>query len=225
MQSECACSALRCLKARGVCAKLKRMNTKQRLAIRLVLALAMGCIVAWMPLNMARGSWMTQFSTQQTTTQWRLKSVVSAVEFYKQERGNYPADLQTLSPDKFGKTDGWKRPWVYSVTGGKALVESLGRDGKRGGSHEDADLSNFAPRPKTAQLSTWGQWMHPAALGLRIVALLVGTSMATLIFVGLKQQTFERKSLLPLAISLFVSLAIAVFGAGFIAVAHVPSGH
>ena len=201
------------------------MNAKQRLAIRLSIALLLGLCVAWMPLNMARGSWMTQFSPEQTTTQWSLKSVVAAVEFYKQEHGSYPTDLQKLPHDEFRQTDGWKRPWVYSVEGGKPLIESLGRDGKRGGSHENADLSSLAPRPQTAQLSMWGQWTHPAALGLRIVALLVGASMATLIFVGLKQQTFERKSLLPLAISLFVSLAIAVSGAGFIAIAHVPSGH
>ena len=158
-------------------------------------------------------------------TQRSFKRVVSVIENYKTNHGSYPADLQTVLPAELDDTDGWKRPWVYSVAGGKPLVESLGRDGKRGGSHQDADLSNLAPRPETARLSMLGQWMHPAALGLRIVALLVGASMATLVFVGLKDQTFERKSLLPLAISLFVSLVIAAFGAGFIAIAHVPSGH
>ena len=225
MPPECFGLSLGCLKCAGIYAKLERMSAKQRLAIRLVLALATGCIVAWMPLNIARGSWMTQFSPEQMTTQGALKRVSFVVEDYKKRHGFYPTNFQTLLPAGLDDADGWKRRWVYSMSAGKPLIESLGRDGKRGGSHENADLSNLAPRPNNAQLSMWGQWMHPAALGLRIVALIVGASMATLVFVGLKEQTFERKSLLPLAISLFVSLAIAVFGAGFIAIAHVPSGH
>lgn len=168
---------------------------------------------------------MTQFSPEQITTQRSLKRVAFVIEDYKTNHGSYPANLQKILPAGLDDVDGWKRRWVYSMSGGKPLVESLGRDGKRGGSHENADLSNLAPRPDIAQLSMWGQWMHPAALGLRVVALLVGASVATLVFVGLKQQTFERKSLLPLAISLLVSLSIAVFGAGCIAIAHVPSGH
>ena len=59
------------------------------------------------------------------------------------ENGNHPPDLSVL-PMLNGDnetSDAWGRPLKYSVDDqGIITLKSLGRDGKRGGEGEDADI-------------------------------------------------------------------------------------
>lgn len=93
------------------------------------------------------------------TTKAQMKNLESALELYYLDTGNYPSDDQGLlalekQPDgvsawngpylkKGGSLkDGWGRSYVYKspVTEKPYEILSFGRDGKEGGTGEDADL-------------------------------------------------------------------------------------
>jgi general secretion pathway protein G len=85
----------------------------------------------------------------------QIASLVSAVETYRFDTGALPQSLDLLvrspagllraAPHLAGDQsllDPWGRPFIYHLNSdGTFLVESLGRDGQRGGTGEDADLA------------------------------------------------------------------------------------
>jgi hypothetical protein len=68
---------------------------------------------------------------------------------YAQEHGELPPSLTALpSMDGYDNSilDGWKKPIMYeSATSGIVTFRSYGRDGKRGGEGEDADIMRSFP--------------------------------------------------------------------------------
>jgi len=93
------------------------------------------------------------------TTRAQMKNLESALELYYLDTGNYPSDEQGLTalekqPDgidawngpylKRGGSlkDGWGRRYLYKSPAAEKPYEilSYGRDGKEGGTGEDADL-------------------------------------------------------------------------------------
>lgn len=191
--------------------------------IRWILAGAFGLCVALVPLYLVVGGagsrdiWFHRTSTRRT-----LKKFDPLLAKYRKQHGSYPADLDAL---EFLRLDGWSHPFVYSLRGGKPLVESLGRDGVRGGNGMDADLSNQNPNPANARVPFLARIADPDARGMSLAALVCGLVAGFLFFSGLQNQNFEPRSWPGLAFSLVAALGLAIYGALFITVMHVPSGH
>jgi general secretion pathway protein G len=84
-----------------------------------------------------------------------LAAIAQALEDYASAHGGtYPANLEALlangeddSGYLYGRStlvpDPWRRPYLYEVSadGRKFRLQSLGRDGKPGGSDDDEDMS------------------------------------------------------------------------------------
>ena len=80
----------------------------------------------------------------------QIDAFEKALDQYRLEKRRYPTaeeGLAAVQPylKKTLPTDPWGRPYVYRANGtknGEFEVVSLGRDGKAGGSGEDADITN-----------------------------------------------------------------------------------
>jgi general secretion pathway protein G len=79
----------------------------------------------------------------------QIDSLEKALDHYRLDKRRYPTaeeGLAAIQPylKKTLPNDPWGRPYVYraSGAGGDFEVISLGRDGKAGGSGEDADITN-----------------------------------------------------------------------------------
>ncbi len=77
----------------------------------------------------------------------QIESFEKALDQYRLDKRRYPTaeeGLQALAPylRKAVPNDPWDRPYVYRTPGAKGEYEilSYGRDGKAGGSGEDADI-------------------------------------------------------------------------------------
>jgi general secretion pathway protein G len=77
----------------------------------------------------------------------QIDAIEKALDHYRLEHRRYPTSeegLQALGPymKKAVPNDPWGRPYVYRIPGQKGEFElfSYGRDGKAGGSGEDADI-------------------------------------------------------------------------------------
>lgn len=94
---------------------------------------------------------------KQSAARSQIAGLASAVEAYEFDTGALPQSLDALvkpparpiratAPYLQGDQslrDPWGRPFLYRLNAdGTFLIESLGRDGQRGGIGEDADLSN-----------------------------------------------------------------------------------
>ncbi len=80
------------------------------------------------------------------------------VQIYARRNGAVPPSLNVL-PKRRGYanqiTDGWHRPLLYHVApDGVITITSFGRDGKPGGTGEDADISE-SYRSKRRDGSLW----------------------------------------------------------------------
>jgi general secretion pathway protein G len=92
----------------------------------------------------------------------QISSLAAALDLYRLDVGSYPSEQQGLAallsppPDvknwqgpyltrNDGIIDPWERPYIYrlQVAGRPFLVQSLGRDGKLGGTGPDEDVSNL----------------------------------------------------------------------------------
>jgi general secretion pathway protein G len=79
----------------------------------------------------------------------QIDALEKALDQYRLDKRRYPTaeeGLAAIQPylKKTLPNDPWGRPYLYRASGasGDFEVVSLGRDGKTGGSGEDADLSN-----------------------------------------------------------------------------------
>jgi general secretion pathway protein G len=80
----------------------------------------------------------------------QIESFEKAMDQYRLDKRRYPTaeeGLAALQPylKKALPNDPWDRPYVYRTPGARGEYEivSLGRDGKTGGSGEDADIGIF----------------------------------------------------------------------------------
>jgi general secretion pathway protein G len=100
-------------------------------------------------------------SSRSKTAQIQIESLVTSLELYHVDVGNYPSTADGLDalikPPAKAKgwngpyvtkaaipSDPWGQPYKYQQPGKKSVFDlySLGRDGKEGGSDEDADIWN-----------------------------------------------------------------------------------
>jgi general secretion pathway protein G len=79
----------------------------------------------------------------------QIDALEKALDQYRLDKRRYPTaeeGLAAIQPylKKTLPNDPWGRPYLYRASGasGDFEVVSLGRDGKTGGSGEDADISN-----------------------------------------------------------------------------------
>lgn len=87
----------------------------------------------------------------------QMDTLGSALELYKVDIGTYPAETEGLAallaapPGATGwdgpyvrsartVIDPWQRPFLFSVSGNRYVLRSLGADGAEGGSGHDADF-------------------------------------------------------------------------------------
>ena len=199
------------------------MNARKQQKIRWIISLVFGLIVMGVPLYLILGGANARDLTYaRQITRNRLKNAAQSLQNYDVQHGNYPKNLEQAN---LWARDSWGHPLIYSLREGGPLIESLGRDGKRGGRGMDADLSNRNLYPPEGRVSFWQRLFDPLAQGVIIASGICGLIGAALAYGGLRKQTFEPRSWIALGISLALSLALAVFGAAFITIMHIPSGH
>ena len=162
---------------------------------------------------------------EQRNTRFSLLRIDAALAQYRARNQRYPRALGELKLDWGDEKDGWRRPWLYGLVAGKPLVESLGRDGKRGGIGTDSDLSNRHPRPPLVRVPLWMRVQEPDARMMVVSALFCGLLSGVLALGALEKVTFAAKDLIILVPALLTALALAAFGAAVITLFHMPSGH
>lgn len=100
-------------------------------------------------------------SSRTKTAQVQIESLVTSVELFHVDVGRYPTESEGLSAlvKPAGKAPGWNGPYIskgtlpldpwgqayrYEVPGknGPFEIITYGRDGKEGGTNEDADVSS-----------------------------------------------------------------------------------
>lgn len=162
----------------------------------------------------------------------RSRMLERLVNEYHTTHKVWPTDLlQVYPPDTNlpSAIDPWGRPFLYSIHDNKPLIESLGRDGVRGGIGLDADLSNQHPHPPEAQLPLLQAMTHPLGRYLTGIAFLCGLVAAGLVFVGLRDTATDGLYWQAVVLQLGVQFVMAVFLAGigaiFIAGMHFSYGH
>lgn len=199
------------------------MSGTQKLLVRLLLSGSVGLCVAFVPLWLVVGGADSRdiwFRRQATRTQF--KRVDQLLADYRRQHGRYPATLKVFG---YSALDGWGQPFLYSVRDGWPSVESLGKDGVRGGIGMNADLSSINPKPAASQVPFLKRVSDSDALPMSFAALGCGVVAAWMTLAGLQSQTFELRTWPLLGLSLLLSAGMAVVGAILITVGHTPSGH
>ena len=205
---------------------MMKPTARQQLRIRLIISLVFGLIVTSVALSTVGGTRSRDVLYEQKTTRNSFARIDVALAKYRAQNQRYPQSLRELELDWTTAKDGWRRDWIYSLSGGKPLVESLGRDGKRGGIGTDTDLSNVNPRPPQTHVPFWMR-VQEDDVAMMIVSAFVCGLFASIIMLGaLEKATFARQELWLLLPALLMALAVATVGAAFITILHVPtSGH
>lgn len=199
------------------------MNPKRQKVILLSVASAFGMVILLFTLSLCLGNYSLYVGDPQMKTRRALEKTERLLMTYRTTHGVYPAQLDEAT-GAFWR-DGWNRPLLYSLPDRIPLVESLGRDGVRGGEGLDADLSNRDLHPPQSRVPLSQKLSDPMMRPLELIALACGAMSGILIFVALKEQPFTLAALPSLLLQLGVAFVIAIFGATFIAFAHIPSGH
>lgn len=180
--------------------------------------------MALVPLYLVVGGFGSQYpDVQQSHTRRNLVKADKFIADYYKKNGVYPPTLEAAGLGFW--PDAWGRQFLYSLSNGKPLVESLGRDGMRGGIGLDADLSNINPRPPESAVSLIQKLTDPSAQEMNVVALICGALSGAIIFRSLSTESFERKRWLALGATFGIAFLVAALGAIIITAAHVPSGH
>ena len=202
------------------------MNAKKQLQIRLILSFIFGLLVTNVALSTVGGTRSRDVRYQQKTTRYSFERIDVLLAKYHAATNRYPQTLGELKLDWTTAKDGWRRDWIYSLADGKPLVESLGRDGKRGGIGTDSDLSNRNPRPPQMHIPFWMRVQEEDARMMVVSAFVCGLFASVIMLNALGKATFAREELWLLVPALLLVLAMAVVGAAFITILHVPSsGH
>ncbi|BCM90368.1 hypothetical protein IAD21_02220 [Abditibacteriota bacterium] len=203
------------------------MTGVDNLKVRLLIACCFGLGVAGVTIYLVPGgigSYYLAFPQQQTRRE--IEHVARVVDEFSIKKGIPPRILNDLdSSSLVFARDMWGRPFRYSVTKGAPLIESLGRDGIRGGVGLDADISNQVPHPAEESMPLLQKLTYPLAQEMIVVALICGVMAGVSVFWGLKDEAIRSQSWRGLGIVLLVSFVMATWGAAIITFFHVPSGH
>lgn len=207
------------------------MKPWKLIALRLLLACLFGGAVTWTALSaghqQARNSILEY--PQQRTRQ-TLSLIVQAVDAYRERNHTLPRSLSQLKAETGNEdysqySDGWGRPFVYTVRGTHYLVASYGRDGRPGGTGWDVDTTSDNPRPPDSGL-TFRQFLtNPDTRDMVESACVSGVVAGLLCLVTVRPKTLTWRSAISLTVQVVVTLGAAAWVAMVITALHIPSGH
>jgi general secretion pathway protein G len=89
--------------------------------------------------------------SQVRTAKMDVRSALSALDVYRATHGHYPDPSEGFAPMvktralKSLPKDPWGHPLSWELRDGEPVVTSLGADGLKGGTDENADLSSADP--------------------------------------------------------------------------------
>lgn len=202
------------------------MNARKIAITRWIISFFFGLIVAGVALSQVGGTRSRDVRYQQKYTRFAFARIDALLAKYHAQNNRYPRNLSDLKIEERDKKDGWRRDWIYSAPNGKPLVESLGRDGKRGGIGTDSDISNINPRPPQTHVPFLMRVVEDDARMMVVSALVCGLFAGVIMLGALEKATFTRSELWVLLPALLMAFAVAAVGAAFITILHVPtSGH
>ena len=201
------------------------MNARKQQIIRWLISFVFGLIVTSVAFTSVGGARSRDIRGERTNTRFALERIDVLLTKYHARNGCYPRSLGEIKIERRDEKDGWRRDWIYSLDDGKPLIESLGRDGKRGGIGTDADLSNVNPRPPQMRVPLWMRVRENDAQMMVVSALFCGLLSSVLALAALEKATFAAKDLIILVPTLLTALGVAAVGAAVITLFHMPSGH
>ena len=206
-----------------------------RLALRLLIPLVVGCVVAIVAVLAAwvehGGRWI--LAPRQSMTAGILERTGEAISAFRKKHGRLPAALEELGglPDaqagEYMETiDGWDRPLVYGVEGDGYTLVSLGRDGRPGGIGLDYDLGGAGRPLPPASFPTLAQFLFEMDTGRMIQACLACGIMAALAaLVTVRGPDLGRGGLLILVVKLALVTGVSLGLAIVLSALEMPSGH
>jgi general secretion pathway protein G len=89
--------------------------------------------------------------SQVRTAKLDVRAALSALDIYRASHGHYPDPSEGFAPVVKARAlkalpkDPWDHPLTWELKDGEPVVTSLGADGLKGGSDENADLSTADP--------------------------------------------------------------------------------
>jgi len=165
-----------------------------------------------------------------------LQTFSNSIAAYQKKYHTTPASIDQLKamtnevPDSEylpfeGLKDGWRNPYIITNYGSNLVVISYGRDGKPGGTGVDCDLTSVNPHPLES-VPTFSQfWANPEMGGMIKSSIICGVLAGILSLFTIRIPALNRRTLLVLALKLFLTLIGTLYITSIITAVHVPSGH
>jgi len=215
------------------------MNKYQQIGIRVAVSMGVGVLVAVLAILVA---WrdignMDEIQSEQRTTRQAIRDIERAVQTYREAKATLPESLEEVrgfgskhsvrfKQDANGNPlDGWGRPFLYSVRGGEYVITSLGRDDRPGGIGLDCDLSNLKAWPEEAVPSLAQVLAHPSMRGIVRVCRMCGVLAFLLSLMTVDPSTMRTQGILPLAITIGLTILGALFIAHFLNLIAIANYH
>lgn len=228
------------------------LTRRKLLIIRLALSALVGLVVFGISVLVVWRNSPKTLMTNTTLHAWTRYSLRKGEDFIQErlrETGRPPESLQEFAPELAEETfsnsrvpiikkgmivDGWGRPLQYTVQETSYTLQSLGRDGKPGGTGFDRDRSYFTtidldsdgPIWSNPPMPTFRQFLFelPTAGMIRGCALSGIIAFLAAMFI-IRPTKLSAKHSLGIGLQIvFTALAAVVF-AWFIMQLHTPTGH
>jgi hypothetical protein len=209
-----------------------------QMVVRIAISTAVAAVVAATVLLVGWrgiGSWH-RFRMEQARTLQALRDFNSNWASYQRQNKSPPQEeLRSFLQDCYRgnmPSDGWGRPFVYSVQDGKPILLSYGRDGKPGGIGLDNDLSNEdLPPVNDGSLPekvrpTFSQFFaDPSARGVELNCLCSGLLAFGLCLTLVRTITLCVKDVTFLMLKLVFTTGGALATAWFMGFLDIPNQH
>ncbi len=215
------------------------MKNLSLFAVRILISLAAGCLVAviaclvaWLPMR-----WMPSFGPKVQSTLHTFSAIESMLMQHQQGMNALPrslAELRRIAPtydelhwdQDSHPLDAWGRPILYSVEGGQFTLSSFGRDGKPGGVGLDADLVRPDADPEEFMIPFHQFVLHEPARGVVATCVVCGIVVFFVGMVSIAPSAMQSKAgIVAVLLKVVVTILGAVIAAAFITALHIPNHH
>jgi len=205
-----------------------------RLAIRLIIALGTGIVVAVLVLVNA---WKTHggsssFFMSRFVTMHKLQQLDAEIVAYQGRHGVPPAALADLREraDSGVEPDGsfhggWDEPVVYSVTGGRYSITSLGEDAAPGGTLNGCDIVFGQPLPPEAFPSLIEFYRDEKAAGMAMLSIASGILVDLAALIAIRAPDTGRGNVRSLVLNVLLVIGGSLVLAAILSTFEFPSGH